>query len=275
MTAIIIPIYRNELNEYEWISLKQCSKVLSDYPIIFLTHSGIDVNPIFEALLNTNADLKISVNYFDKEYFKNVEGYNNLMLSIEFYERFINFEYILIHQLDAFLFKKDLGYWNSLGYDYIGAPWFKNWSEGNNDEQLWQVGNGGLSLRNIKSFLKILNKKGPVKKRSDLLKEYQDRNSYKKLLSRPIIEIKSLGFRNNISYYKKLYKNEDGFWGIIAKSCGLKVPLPLEALQFSFERNPRKLYEINKFRLPFGCHAWWRYDFKFWKPFIEQEGYVL
>ena len=33
-----------------------------------------------------------------------------------------------------------------------------------------------------------------------------------------------------------------------------------EARKFSFECNPRKLFELNQNQLPFGCHAWQKHD---------------
>ena len=36
-----------------------------------------------------------------------------------------------------------------------------------------------------------------------------------------------------------------------------------------FERFPKELYEITK-QIPFGCHAWKKYQFEeFWKQYIE------
>jgi len=44
------------------------------------------------------------------------------MMSPAFYDAFKAFDYILIYQLDAFVFRDELEYFCSLGYDYIGAP---------------------------------------------------------------------------------------------------------------------------------------------------------
>ena len=32
---------------------------------------------------------------------------------------------------------------------------------------------------------------------------------------------------------------------------------------------------MNQDRLPFGCHAWFRYDLEFWRPHIEAFGHDL
>lgn len=44
------------------------------------------------------------------------------MLSAEFYDRFAAYEYVLIYQLDAFVFADRLAEFCQMGYDYIGAP---------------------------------------------------------------------------------------------------------------------------------------------------------
>ena len=47
-----------------------------------------------------------------------------------------------------------------------------------------------------------------------------------------------------------------------------QVPSVAEALKFAFEILPRHCYELNHHELPFGCHAWERYDKSFWEPYL-------
>ncbi|MEM8909693.1 MAG: DUF5672 family protein, partial [Bacteroidota bacterium] len=65
-------------------------------------------------------------------------------------------------------------------------------------------------------------------------------------------------------------KNEDFFWSIVMPKINpfFKIPNMQEALGFAFELAPRKAYEMNHHQLPFGCHAWEKYDPDFWQPFI-------
>jgi hypothetical protein len=64
-----------------------------------------------------------------------------------------------MYHLDSLVFNSNLHYWCNLNYDFIGAPWIKGpdlpWlrEEG--------VGNGGFSLRKVKSFLNLLNSRVP------------------------------------------------------------------------------------------------------------------
>ena len=39
--------------------------------------------------------------------------------------------------------------------------------------------------------------------------------------------------------------------------------------KFSIETNPSHFYTMNNEVLPFGCHAWEKYDPQFWEPFIH------
>jgi hypothetical protein len=47
---------------------------------------------------------------------------------------------------------------------------------------------------------------------------------------------------------------------------------PLEvALRFAFDEVPRVCFEMNNYRLPFGCHAWFKSDREFWEPYLVKE----
>ena len=72
-------------------------------------------------------------------------------MNYDFYNGFRKYKFMLVHQLDAYVFKDDLLYWTKQGYDYIGAPWFEGMDNaGTNASLLPEIGNGGFSLRKIK-----------------------------------------------------------------------------------------------------------------------------
>ena len=74
--------------------------------------------------------------------------YSAILKTPEFYENFLNWTHLLIYQTDALLLRKiDDVYYN---YDYIGAPWIEN-----NQWCKYNAGNGGFSLRNIKSCIRV------------------------------------------------------------------------------------------------------------------------
>ena len=267
--VVIIPAYCESLTKYELSSLKQCNTILKRYPRILVCHSALNVSNYKEHV----PDLKFE--YFGKENFKDVEGYNRLLLSFEFYERFKDFEYILIYQLDAWVFRDELDYWCQKGYDYIGAPWFDEFGTYEKGNKLWAVGNGGFSLRKIASFLDIFYSKNRLFKISALETNYPKKRGIISTLKRNlIISLKMLGFKNTTNYYIQSYKyGEDTFWSIFLKKSEMpmKIPLCEEASNFSFEKSPMYLYEITGNRLPFGCHAWQKHEYnKFWKDFIRE-----
>jgi hypothetical protein len=248
---IVIPIYKNELSELEKKSLKQVFKVLGAYPITIIKPFSLTITSL------NNYLSKVEVLNFANEYFSGIPGYNRLMLSEEFYETFADCRYILIYQLDAYVFSDCLSEWCSKDYDYIGAPWlrrpiynlplikqwinikhFINKKKGKLTKQdLYnKVGNGGLSLRKVESHLRVLR---------------EQRNQVNE-------------FANHKHYH--LF-NEDVFWATQPKN--FHYPTAMEAIQFSFDKYPAYCYRLNKKKLPFGCHAWYKRKMRsFWKNII-------
>ena len=225
--AVVIPMYTPILKQQEIITLKQANRVLKDFDIIAVV-------PIGFPLVEENFTV---IESFSPDFFTSIEAYNRLMLSPDFYRRFQNYEYILIYQLDAFVFSDQLSYFCNLGYDYIGAPWLHGiFNYIDSAHYLWHVGNGGLSLRRVESFIRILEDRKPLQ--------------------------------------GEQIKNEDLFFSSIVDDQFKVAPMEI-ALQFSFERQVRKCFALNHNQLPFGCHAWARYDLEFWKPYIEQSGYEI
>jgi len=269
---VVVPIYKSVPNWSELISFNQCLKILFNHPICIITYNGLDISYYKDLLVKSKAIFRIE--YFNKSFFENIDGYNKLMLSQKFYKRFINFEYILLYQLDAWIFRDELAYWCQKGYDYIGAPWFEYCGSYENGNKLWTVGNGGFSLRRIPSFLNIFYCKEPFFKICELKTLYpQGKTFIKKVRRIIVIYLKSSGLKNNNRFFiKKWTANEDGFWCLFYQKSKrpLKIPKCEEAINFSFEKSPKYLYELNERKLPFGCHGWNKYEYNtFWINFIS------
>jgi hypothetical protein len=66
-------------------------------------------------------------------------------------------------------------------------------------------------------------------------------------------------------------RNEDGFFSVQAKMIdpAFKVAPYVVAARFSFEQKPARLYKLIGNMLPFGCHAWAKYNPQFWKEYIN------
>lgn len=246
--VVVIPIYKVQMSRFESISLLQCSKVLSNHDVYYIAPFGFDYKQYRDIF---NAPIK----YYDKKYFQNISGYNNLMMTKNFYESFLEYDYMLIYQLDGFCFSDGVGYFMSLGYDYIGAPWLDgmnlytyNFKGCGMLKKLFPkvgfiarlyVGNGGVSLRKIDSIIAAFN-------------------AYEAIISQ-------WRFNEDILYS---YLGEMDY-------SRFKVADVSTALKFSFEMSPSKCFQANEYKLPCFCHAWWKYDMDFWKPFFYELGYEI
>lgn len=267
LVAVVIPVYKSILTENELISLRQCCSILKNYPIVLVVPENFNTQ---------NYDIefdRLSINCikerFANIYFEDIAGYNSLMLSKSFYERFRSYSYILIHQLDAYVFRDELTEWCNKGYDYIGAPLIGNFTDTFFSEYM-RVGNGGLSLRKIPTFINAF----AFSKNLLTVKEIVKRIAvFRKPWTRiPLLILMKFGFKNKFIYFAKTWKhNEDDFWSGFLDNThySLTKPESLKALEFAFERFPLDCFEITK-KLPFGCHAWEKYEYDgFWKNHIQ------
>ena len=242
--AVVIPIYKNSLDEDEVSALQQALKVLHKHPIIFIAPTSLD----FSFYLQFFEKQAYFVWRFDDHSFSDINGYNQLMLSPSFYKRFLAYEFILIYQLDAYVFRDDLLYWCKQNYDFIGAPneahenaagqvqFLKGYANVLKifNRKIKNVGNGGLSLRKTRTCYWLL------KIGKQLVKKWGP-------------------------------NNEDGFfkyWGNILSPL-ISLPSDDTALKFSVETEPAKSLDKLGNKLPFGCHAYKKYDWATWEPFIK------
>jgi hypothetical protein len=245
---VVIPVYRPNMEPYEELSLKRCREILGGHATTLVMPKNLQADQYKEVCGDLRSER------FEPRYFERLKGYCKLMLSKEFYERFVDYRYILIYQLDAFVFSDQLLDWCSKGYDYVGAPWVNGLSLHPmtffgarrlyrmlrvwNEPRLCYVGNGGFSLRNVKSCLELLDE---FNLEAKLWAEFEDQF---------------------LAYY-------------CLRSGFMKLPDLHTALQFSFEMEPSRCFAMNSEALPFGCHAWAKWDLEFWRPFFRHDGYEI
>jgi len=271
--CVVIPVYRADLTSEERLSLESVRKHLSGYEIRFVCPESFPCEEIAQG--------RESWERFPGHYFEGLDGYNALLKSAAFYQRFSSHHYILICQLDCLVLRDELESWISRGFAYIGAPWFP-WhrSERKSEDELWRCGNGGFSLRNVRAHLKILQMvvpKGsiyPLNRESKLKTKNasRERGSYKirtlwYQLLHPLAATETVEEAlQRFPFY------EDSFWSIEAPKFdwSFRVPTAQEALPFAFEVDPRWCYETNNRKLPFGCHAWAKYDKEFWMEVLKK-----
>ena len=264
--VIVIPCYRDYMDREERASLIQCSKVFgSKYDIVFFAPSDLACSAYLEILPNAR------VERFENKFFTSVSTYSWLMLTPEFYERFQAYDYMLIYQLDAWVFRDELEIWCQTGYDYIGAPFIQNYG---NVEQI-VVGNGGFSLRKISAVLRVLNNTerrmfAPAQLKN-FFKYYIARGEYIRAL-KPLLRLSGLYPNNRGKYLEQIrhekYNSEDKVFTFMSKEFtddGLILPDVQEAALFSLDSDPPRFFQ----QLPFGCHAWMKEHRAFWREFIK------
>jgi hypothetical protein len=273
---IVIPVHKKVLSVEEVNSLKQCFMVLNRYPISIVTYEELDVNAYLRIakLANINVDFE----YLDKSYFKNAVSYNRMLLSREFYLRFEKEDYLLIYQVDAFVFRDELNDWCEKGFDYIGAPWFTHYSTHEKGNKLYKVGNGGVSLRKVSAFLERFDKKLPF-----YIFPFYIKNIRKKGMFMMCLKTLKTGFlllfkHKTVEYYIQNLTDEripeDCFWadGLSYTKLAFKVPDITIAAQFCIEKSPSYIYKLIGEKLPFACHAYLKYEYEdFWKKYIPSE----
>lgn len=219
--CIAIPVYRALVDPLEILSFLRLRQLTTQ-----------DVYLVAPEALNLDSYRQfwpdIRESRFEARHFRDIAAYNRLLLSTAFYGRFASeYDWLLIHQLDAFLFHGNLEGFCAMPYDYFGAPWvpaqlIRPRIAHPRLLQLFghriEVGNGGLSLRRLGATLRLL----------------ADR-------------------KRDAANWKN---NEDGFfsyWGRFSpdyRSCPMET-----ARRFAFESEPSRLLEMNGGALPFGCHA--------------------
>ena len=266
--CVVIPVYKTNLTRYEQISLDQCITVLHAHDIFLVIPARLEHTMLSNAYVGTG---KVRVITFSDKFFTDIPAYNKLLKFPGFYKAFISYEYMLIHQLDAFVFRDELEHWCNSGYDNIGAPLFEGHDFALKNSPLVGQGNGGFCLRNIPASYRIVT-------------QFRKLN-FKRKFDGPKVPFYINWFRffkhqmifNYSAYPLQPIINEDLFWAELVPKAfpEFKVPEPKQAIDFSFEVNPDVLWVLNGSKLPFGCHAWWKYDLGFWKPHIERYGYEL
>lgn len=254
---IVTPLYRNSINKYEEISLDSMFSNFEMYDTALCIPESLDETPLTERFKFKN------IERFDNSFFKSIYDYNRLMMWDGFYERFSEYEYILICQADVFIFRNDLQKWIEKGFDYIGAPWISTGSflgeflptlnkkicERLNPNPLKvyaidrrdNVGNGGFSLRKVSKFTSICKR---------LTKDIQ----------------------HTLQHPEEGLFNEDLFFSVIPQRRGIDIKKPTikEALDFAFDIKPDICLKENNGRLPMAAHGWFVTEKKlrFWSDHI-------
>ena len=113
--CVVIPIHSANPTEIELRSFEQCFRVLNKYSVYVLTINNLDLTkykdriPSFECVIVPD------------KWLSSVYEYNKMKININFYKLFVDFEYLLTYELDAYVFNDQLQYWAEREFAYIGV----------------------------------------------------------------------------------------------------------------------------------------------------------
>lgn len=236
---VLVPIYKPTLDALESFSVDYSLARLPGRAVRFIAPHELDVR-YYEARYPG-----VPVDRFDNACFASIPGYNRLLMSEGFYARYMDFEFMLILQTDAILFRDDLSAWCAKPYDYVGAPWpdglnltinLDRFSGERAVQVQARVGNGGLSLRRNRACAALLRE-----------------------------------FPQALNYFLQSGSSEDLFFAIMGTvSNDFVLPHEMAASRFALELRPEYYLAIQGGTAPMGAHAWWRYNMPLWAGFLEQ-----
>lgn len=231
--VIVIPVYK-EMDSFEIISLQQILRVLGRYDICLVAPESMDVTAYMKYH-------HFFIKRFDDSYFVNVDSYSELLLNMNFYRVFSDYEYMLIYQLDGFVFSDRLQEFCDLSYDYIGAPvpyigWPKMPS---------LIGNGGVSLRRIAKCIALLSH----------------------------LDVDKI--KNKLHWQINTAEDAIFSWCAADPQYDFTSPPYKIAQMFAVDYDTHHFYRNIKKDLPFANHAWAKTDYYFWRPIIESFGYTV
>jgi hypothetical protein len=273
--AIVIPVSdRAWLTPDEEISLAHLRRHLAPYDKFLIAPKGLNLR------LDGMRTIELS-----RKYFGSVYAHNHLLYWLRFWEQFREYKYIFIYHLDALVFRDELLMWCATDVDYIGPPFLHC------DDSPWvtrpRVGNGGFSLVKVDSIIRVLRaryRKEPHKYWSDVFTRNRHYLEPQKQLARVVARARET--TAEVSGRCETARDEpwngpsdtdvpyDIFWSdrAVEYVSDFKVASFEEGLRFAFEVAPRTCYALNGYRLPFGCHAFGRYDRSFWEPYLLYDG---
>lgn len=142
--CIVILIYKENMSPDELISFNSISRNCEGvYDIYFVGNSCLG-NEYWKMVCKRHS---IKPVVLDDSWFESICSYNKLCLNPDFYKIFSNYKYMMIFQLDGYMFYNDLDSFVKLDYDYYGALHYSPYLK---------CGNGGISLRKVSKMISVL-----------------------------------------------------------------------------------------------------------------------
>jgi len=268
VVAIVVPVSnRLQLTADEQISLRHLRHFLSAYDKFLVAPKGLNFQlEGFETI------------HLSRKFFGSKRAHDRLLYWPGFFKEFEDYRYILMHHLDALVLSDELMEWCKTDVDYIGAPWMPDADKINAWAKEPRVGNGGFALMKVETVLNVLHERY----RTEPTKYWEDRVAGvveklpaslmypKRLIPRRLRESTTRRVGERLERMEVNERNNDIFWSYQAVKYvpNFRIPDWKTGLRFAFEVAPRQCFELNEQKLPFGCHAWPRYDRAFWEPYL-------
>lgn len=266
--AIVVPIYRTELDATEMVALRALERHLGQYDR-FVVHP-IGLTP--PAALDGLTPMPLSPRRF-----RGIGAYSAMLMSPSFYRRFSDYRYILIYQTDCLVFRDALAGWCEAGFSYVGAPWLRK-DRDRKRRYYVAVGNGGLSLRHVQDHLRVLQapRLGLPPRSDQSCRFFHSWRQGKRLLAH---WLRSRLSRRPAAHTIRRHfdQAEDMFWAYYAPLLDQDYRIaPVEAaLRFARERSAEGDFPKTRDDLPFGAHGWHKIDTERWRAFIDADDAAL
>ena len=249
--VILIFAHKPTLQWYEAIGLEQCFRVLGHHPIRLVCATGLDVSAY------RRITPALEVDFIPSHWLASYRAFERMKILPYLYRRYAGFEYVLFHELDAFVFLDELLDWCEQAWDYIGAPWYDGYNNARSDAAPIGVGNGGFSLRRISTMLRVMRSWKAIRPPIEVFSQWQrctDRSprGLWRLLG-------DLIWRNCFHHHLNRFSGgEDIFWSCAGdRIAGFRLAPYQVARHFSFEVNPERLFLECGNKLPFAATSGW------------------
>lgn len=262
--VVVIPVHQPCPSAEEQISLERCGEILGGHEIKIIHPTNIESNQ-WSSLIPS-----CSTQGVPPEWMKSIRAYNKMMINPDFFQLFDAYTHLLVHEPDALVVSDRLLEWCQSGFDYIGAPWFEGYSKNPPPgAPLVAVGNSGFSLLNLQSARAVLESRYRWYPYHTALKDV-----FRHVLRRPgtaeTAPLKAIfGNAGELrGAHITSYFQCDVFWSTFAPKARpeFSIPGPEKAVFFAWETSPSICYKLCGETLPFGIHAWAKYD----RDFIEK-----
>jgi hypothetical protein len=216
------------------------------------------------------------VRRFPARFFGSMQSHARLLLSTRFYEAFADYRYVLVHHTDALVLADRLGEWCEAGVDYVGAPWIRCAEMPHLEDP--RVGNGGLSLRDVRACLAVLRSRRLwVDPAAQWRERYAESSAAARVLGLPRRWLKGVHLFNGarreieLSLTGMPWFGDDMFFSDSGRHYHpeFRVASLEQGLRFAWDYDPAQCSRMAGGVLPFGAHAWFkRGNREFWAPYL-------